>query len=681
MVALALGQVALVLASRGHPVALPLDDAYIPLQYARTWVEGSPFSYAPGEAVSTGATSPLWLLLLLPAALLPNVIDTLPSAAILLNALAAALAFLLARTLARRHGAGALGSWVAPLAAVLTPFWLFGAFNGMETVLYGALLLAGALVLEGGTAWWLLPLALCRPEGAVLSVFLLVARHVRNRKEPPRFDRPRMIPPGFLISLSVLTAAAATLALPWLLTGAAGASVAAKALWLEPKPEVRGFYLSHLPYFAWRTLWWGLSGARYQPPLDIASVLLRPEAWLNWVWVVFLGGGAVLALVRRRGRALVVLWALTSVGAIAVTAWDAQFYRYLVPSFLLLACGASVGWFGETERRGRMGLGLLGGVLVVTLIAGSLTGPRSLWSSIRVLYRGESERMEASRVLAGDEVARSLPRSARVATHDVGAIGFLGRRPVVDLVGLVTPDLSGAYRHGEGALWEALSRLDVSVRPTHAMVIPAWMPYLARTFWLQPAIWSAGGRIEGPSGQAFQLYPISWPDNDPQRWPYGDFGNTPALHGPGAGYAAWEIPDGVDVADLVSERDHDYRETRRANETLIRDLGFAEDALQGRHAMEGGRDLLETASFTLTGRPDRPARLVARTASARGDTLTVRIGDWTGTLLVPRGEARFAEPSVHVPQEILTAHHGRLAITVSGSSRVFHWWLLQPTHP
>ena len=61
VLAVALGITALSLASRGHPVVLPLDDAYIPLEYARTAAAGEPFRYFPREPVSTGATSPLWL--------------------------------------------------------------------------------------------------------------------------------------------------------------------------------------------------------------------------------------------------------------------------------------------------------------------------------------------------------------------------------------------------------------------------------------------------------------------------------------------------------------------------------------------------------------------------------------------------------------------------------------------
>ena len=49
----------------GRP-ALPLDDSFIHLQYARRLAEGGFFSYVKGEGYTTGATSLLWPLVLAP---------------------------------------------------------------------------------------------------------------------------------------------------------------------------------------------------------------------------------------------------------------------------------------------------------------------------------------------------------------------------------------------------------------------------------------------------------------------------------------------------------------------------------------------------------------------------------------------------------------------------------------
>ncbi|HEX6765374.1 MAG TPA: hypothetical protein VF103_07855, partial [Polyangiaceae bacterium] len=65
-IAAVLGVLALrsVLRATGGEAAVPLDDAFIHFQYARSFWEGRGFSYSPGAAPAAGATSLLWPLLL-----------------------------------------------------------------------------------------------------------------------------------------------------------------------------------------------------------------------------------------------------------------------------------------------------------------------------------------------------------------------------------------------------------------------------------------------------------------------------------------------------------------------------------------------------------------------------------------------------------------------------------------
>jgi len=709
-----LGAAAFSLASRGHPPTPPLDDAYIYLQYARTAAAGHVGSYFPGDPHSGGATSPLWWALLTAAALVLKLFhapDTtaLPTAAFLFDTLAAALTFLLAHRLARRHGVGQAAAWIPAVLCALTPVWLFGSWNGMETGLYGAALLGWALALTGGSILWLALLALVRPEGAALALatllWLWAAR--RRKRVPDRFA----VPPSRAAQAAVLMAAAFTLLLPWILTGGPASGWAAKALWTEPNPEVRGSFLPRLPYFAARALGFGLTGARPQPPAGVLTDLTRPSAWTAWMWVLFLGGGAVLAVFRKKARGPLVLWIPASLLALAANAWDAQFYRYLVPAYPLLVTAAVAGWFGTASKRTgsptargeaagpgsadtaarrtrpaplrrlspflRPAAGLL---VLAVLVGGIWTTPRGLRATTRWLYRGECERMAGTQVQVARWIHDHLPEGTRVATHDVGAIAFLGGRPVVDLVGLVTPAFAGAYRHGEGAMWEVMDRLPPERRPAYAAVVPAWMPYLAGTDWARKRVWALEpGATRSPS-QTFEVRELSWPDGDPAVWPDGDLGNRPREHGSAAGRRDRKVMDGLDLADLQSEAAHRFRSLQPQGLTLVRNLGFPQ---RGSPAMEGGRDLAGPVTFTLHAELDRAAILVARTASARPVRAVVRIADWSDTLAVPRDETHFHEPWVFVPESAVHASIGRnLEIRVDAAgARVFHWWLLQSTLP
>ena len=142
------------------------------------------------------------------------------------------------------------------------------------------------------------------------------------------------------------------------------------------------------------------------------------------------------------------------------------------------------------------------------------------------------------------------------------------------------------------------------------------------------------------------------------------------------------IVDRVDIANLKSERDHEYLGKIAGEPTVIRNLGFAKRYAgeKSLSAMEGGRDILGTVEFQIRVQSEIPALLVLRSASTRSVPAVVHVGDLSLPLEIPRGENLFAEPGVMLPREALEqAVDGRLRIRVTGKGyRAFHWWVLQP---
>ena len=81
-------------------------------------------------------------------------------------------------------------------------------------------------------------------------------------------------------------------------------------------------------------------------------------------------------------------------------------------------------------------------------------------------------------VTLGRWVAAHTPPDARLALNDVGAITFLGRREVIDVMGLVTPAIIPYRREGETGVLRYLER----TCPDYLIVFPSWFPSLtART--------------------------------------------------------------------------------------------------------------------------------------------------------------------------------------------------------
>ena len=90
-----------------------------------------------------------------------------------------------------------------------------------------------------------------------------------------------------------------------------------------------------------------------------------------------------------------------------------------------------------------------------------------------MLFR--SQNIDAMQVSLGRWVDAHTPAGARLALNDVGAIAFLGRREVVDVMGLVTPAIIPYRRDGEAGVLRYLER----ACPDYLIIFPAWFPALS----------------------------------------------------------------------------------------------------------------------------------------------------------------------------------------------------------
>jgi hypothetical protein len=61
-----------------------------------------------------------------------------------------------------------------------------------------------------------------------------------------------------------------------------------------------------------------------------------------------------------------------------------------------------------------------------------------------------------------------------LAVHDIGAVGYFARRPLLDLAGLITPEVIPIIRD-EAALLEFIK----SRRAEYLVTFPSWYPELA----------------------------------------------------------------------------------------------------------------------------------------------------------------------------------------------------------
>lgn len=444
-VALLVPGVMLLLARRtGGPFAFPVDDAWIHLTYARNLADHGAWTYFPGDPSTTGSTAPLFTMI---EALLFHA--TRNEFAIGLGlGIAAYAAFLVAFVLWAKKRIGHPG-WVALAVALVALDGRFGmlAASGMETSLFlagvalaflawtsGAALLAGLAL--GVTVW-------VRPEAMLLAAVFAIDAAIARRM--PRHGRAGLalflaLVAGY-VAFNVVTGGAAfpnTLA-------AKSAFYAARGLGAFLHDDVAATFAA-----AWAALL----------PIAVVSGVVRLSR--------------TLAQRPEHAPSLAeVGWAVALPLAYAfVLPFSHRFNRYLVPALPALAIAGAHGLRRTLEWLKPRGVRppLIGPALAAVLLAAQATWFAYSWTEYGAIARYTAERQ----VQAGRWLAAHTPPDAIVATHDVGAIAFYSRRRIVDMAGLVSPEVVPHLNQPDWLGW-LTAYLDRR-RVTHLAVLEEWQP-------------------------------------------------------------------------------------------------------------------------------------------------------------------------------------------------------------
>lgn len=425
---------------------LPLDDSWIHLHFARNLAEGAGFAYNPGRPVA-GSTAPLWTLLL--AAVVAVGVPPLWAAKLLgpLLTLATGLvARRLALDLTGERGAGLLAGAGTLLLGRIT----WGALSGMEVGL-AALTTTGAFLAlvrrREGMCGLLLGLAILgRPEAALLVPLVLLARPLTGERAL------RLLAPVALLVAPAVAFSLATVGLPVPATAAA---------------KVEGGALGLLT--GAREAW----GALVSRPRDFMG------EWISLLWsdhpaLPFLIPIGFVALWRSHGRLL--LWpaavlVLHPLGMALLAPYrgpafqEGRYSTHLAPLALLVAAAGFRALLGGRYRR-----------VAPWLVAAYLLGAAVLLWPASQRYGRAVQNINAMQVHLGEWVEQNLPRHARLALNDVGAIAFFSRREVIDLMGFITPEILPYRRDGEAGVLRYLER----ACPDYLIIFPDWFPELAR---------------------------------------------------------------------------------------------------------------------------------------------------------------------------------------------------------
>jgi len=98
-----------------------------------------------------------------------------------------------------------------------------------------------------------------------------------------------------------------------------------------------------------------------------------------------------------------------------------------------------------------------------------------LWVNGAVVYGWDVKFINDQNVTVARWLRDNAPPDILVATHDIGAIGYVAGRPILDTAGLITPGLAPFVRQPDRILSYLESR-----RPAYLAMYPSWYPWLAR---------------------------------------------------------------------------------------------------------------------------------------------------------------------------------------------------------
>lgn len=448
----------------------PLDDAWIHQTYARNLANSGQLAFIPGVP-SAGSTAPLWTFLLSIGYLLrvPFQIWTYGLGITFLGLTGWTVAQLGRRLFPQTRS---VGLW-AGLFCIFEWHLIWAAVSGMETILFIWLslflfeqYLAGVsmqnwrwdigLGLIGGL------LTLTRPEGLGLVglIGLDIAFRWWRREKTPLLQR------WLLIALGVSLLLVPYVVFHLYLTGLPFPNT------LYAKQAEYGLALQTFP------LWWRLFG-NIGPPVETVQGVFR---------VVFIGAqvlllpGLALAgwlTVKERRYVLLPVW-LWWVSYLLLYGFRLpvtyQHGRYQVPAIAWIVL---LGVWGTTRlvKVGQKNVSrqiawrTIRRVLVLSIIflVMAFTG-LGAWA-----YGRDVRFIETEMVATAKWLNEQVALDALVAAHDIGAIGYFTQRSLIDLAGLVTPEVIPIIRD-EAALFDFIHAHETG----YLVTFPSWYPELTQ---------------------------------------------------------------------------------------------------------------------------------------------------------------------------------------------------------
>lgn len=453
----------------------PLDDAWIHQTYARNLAQDAEWSFVPGVA-STGSTSPLWTMILSGAFLLPGNPQLWTYGFGIFFYLGAAW---MGHRLSLALFDNERVAWLTTVVLLVEWHLAWAGVSGMEIPLYTFLAMWLFAVYFGQTelphpiSWGILGglLTLTRPEGVWLVA--LIGVHVLMTRRRAGISDVAWL--GGAWVLVILPYALYN----WAVTGA-----------IFPNT----FYAKQIEYATLTEqmpLWLRLLRETWLPFVGAQVLLLPGILWVVWNAVAGEKNTSVWLLPLVWAAGLIVVYAVR----LPVTY---QHGRYMIPIIPVLLVYGLGGGYMLWQHLPRVPARVWSVSVAVLFVA--------FWGRGAVAYAQDTAVINCEMVDTARWIDRNTPEGTLIAAHDIGAIGYFTRRPLLDLAGLVSPDVMPVIRN-ESALGNRIRSREAE----YLVAFPEWYPELVQQPWLEPVVQQTCDQTQRSGRDSMVIYRIASP--------------------------------------------------------------------------------------------------------------------------------------------------------------------------
>lgn len=432
---------------RSGQISLVSDDAWIHAQFARNLASGFGFSYNPGEPVP-GFTSALWVILVAVAfKLTGQFVIPMKVMGILAGLGCVSVARKLAEDLDRENE-GTLAAWAVAVSPLLTT----ASLSGMETSLWTFFVFLGfwwhvRFLKEPSWQWVIESIiwgiaTLARPESLIFFGLTGLQKLFYHRlKGLPWFG--------------LMLASVVAIISPWIIFNFQHTGTPFTTTYLaKAVPSQR------------RALWFVL-------PIGILSL----SFWLSINPAIF---AAIILSVRQvlfqkrwfeaTSISIPIVFALLHLTILRLLPIQPYFTRYYLPALLLLSVLGVVWGMKKIHKQGYWFI----------IIGASAC---CLW--LANVHGWMVQNTTAMQVHIGQWLAKNTPQDAIIATNDVGAITFFSQRRIIDMHGLVMPEIipfawgrkgTGIWGTDEESVWQFLRKR----KANYLAIFPKWYPKISQ---------------------------------------------------------------------------------------------------------------------------------------------------------------------------------------------------------